>query len=42
MKDRKQLQRFLGLINYASGFIPKLAKMREPLQVKLRGDIPWT
>ena len=29
--DRKQLQRFLGILNYAEGFIKNLADLRKPL-----------
>ena len=30
--DRKQLQRFLGILNYAEGFIENLANLRKPLR----------
>ena len=30
--DRKQLQRFLGILNYAEGFIINLADLRKPLR----------
>ena len=30
--DRKQLQRFLGILNYAEGFIKNLADLRKPLR----------
>ena len=36
IKDRKQLDRFLGCLTYASDFIKDLAKLRKPLQHKLR------
>ena len=32
ISDRKQLQRFLGILNYAKGFIENLAKLRKPLR----------
>ena len=41
LEDKKQLQRFLGILTYASDYIPKLAAIRAPLQAKLRKDIPW-
>lgn len=42
IEDKKQLQRFLGILTYASDYIPKLAEMRKPLQTKLKKDVPWT
>ena len=30
--NRKQLQRFLGILNYAEGFIKNLADLRKPLR----------
>ena len=30
--DRKQLQRFLGILKYAEGFVKNLADLRKPLQ----------
>ncbi|KAJ9535106.1 LOW QUALITY PROTEIN: hypothetical protein OSB04_un001816 [Centaurea solstitialis] len=41
LEDKKQLQRFLGILTYASDYIPKLATIRAPLQVKLKKDVPW-
>ena len=32
LTDRKQLQRFLGILNYAEGFIKNLADLRKPLR----------
>ena len=32
LADRKQLQRFLGILNYAEGFIKNLAELRKPLR----------
>ena len=32
LSDRKQLQRFLGILNYAEGFIKNLADLRKPLR----------
>jgi len=31
LQDRKQVERFLGCINYISDFIPNLAWLRGPL-----------
>lgn len=42
IEDKKQLQRFLGILTYASDYIPKLAEIRKPLQSKLKKDVPWT
>lgn len=44
MENRKQLQRFLGNLNYISdqGFLKNLAKLRKPLQKKLSEKILWT
>lgn len=42
IEDKKQLQRFLGILTYASDYIPKLAEMRKPLQAKLKKDVLWT
>jgi len=36
---RKQLERFLGCLTYASDFIKDLAKLRKPLQQKLKKDV---
>ncbi|ACB69767.1 replicase [Lamium leaf distortion virus] len=41
IEDKKQLQRFLGILTYASDYIPQLASMRAPLQEKLKEDVPW-
>jgi len=42
MEDRKQLERFLGCLTYASDFVKDLAKLRKPLQQKLKKDVSWT
>ena len=42
IEDRKQLERFLGCLTYASDFIKNLAKLRKPLQQKLKKDVSWT
>ena len=36
IEDRKQLERFLGCITYASDFIKDLTKLRKLLQQKLK------
>ncbi|GKE27543.1 reverse transcriptase, partial [Tanacetum coccineum] len=41
LEDKKQLQRFLGVLTYAETYIDKLAKIRQPLQGKLKKDIVW-
>ncbi|AAM53128.1 ORFV [Mirabilis mosaic virus] len=41
IEDKKQLQRFLGVLTYADSYIPKLAEKRKPLQVKLKKDQVW-
>ena len=41
IEDKKQLQRFLGILIYAECYIPKLAEMRKPLQIKLKEGTPW-
>jgi len=42
IEDRKQLERFLGCRTYASDFIKDLAKLRKPLQQKVKKDVSWT
>jgi len=39
IEDRKQLERFLGCLTYASDFIKDLAKLRKPLQQKLKKEV---
>ena len=39
--DKKQLQRFLGILNYISQFCPKVAQIRQPLQAKLKKYAFW-
>lgn len=41
LENKKQLQRFLGILTYASDYIPKLAAIRAPLQVKLKDSTHW-
>jgi len=43
IKDRKQLQRFLGCLNYVSDFFPQLRQMCAPLYNRLRKNPkPWS
>lgn len=42
LEDKKQLQRFLGILTYASDYIPKLAQIRKPLQAKLKKEVGWS
>jgi len=43
IKDKKQLQRFLGCLNYVSYFFLKLRHLCAPLYRRLRKNpIPWT
>jgi len=42
IEDRKQLERFLGCLIYASDFIKYLAKLRKLLQQTLKKDVSWT
>ena len=43
LTDRKQVERFLGCLNYISDFIPNLAWLRGPLQdlLKKRMNQQW-
>lgn len=38
LKDKKQVQSFLGILNYASDFIHNLASLRKPFQDLLKKD----
>ena len=40
-KNKVELQRFLGMCNYLSKFIPDLANVTAPLRCLLEKDIPW-
>ena len=43
IKDRKQLQRFLGCLNYVSDFFPDLRQICAPLYNRLRKNLkPWS
>ena len=36
MNDKKTLQQFLGIVNYARNYIENLAKLAGPLYAKLK------
>nr|GEU96481.1 retrotransposon protein, putative, Ty3-gypsy subclass [Tanacetum cinerariifolium] len=42
LKYKKQLQRFLRILTYASDYILKLVTLRAPFQCKLKKDVLWT
>jgi len=43
IKEKKQLQRFLGCLNYVSNFFPNLRQLCAPLYRRLRKNpFPWT
>ena len=43
IKDKTQLQRFLGTLNYMSSFYPNLRTIIKPLYLRLRQNPkPWT
>ena len=37
----KQLQSYLGMVNYLTKFFPKLTSMTKPLRILLKKDIIW-
>ena len=43
IKDKKQLQKFLGCLNYVSDFFPHLCQLCAPLYRRLRKNpVPWS
>ena len=38
---RKQVQHFLGIVQYLWNFIPRVAQMTRPLQLMLKKDLLW-
>lgn len=40
-KSKKELQRYLGMVNYLRSFIPNLAEKTEPLRQLLKNDIEF-
>jgi hypothetical protein len=41
LENRKQIQRFLGVLNYARRFIKDLAKIARPIQKKVSSKVTW-
>lgn len=39
--NKKELQRFLGMVNYLRKFVPYLADIATPLQLLLKKDVSW-
>lgn len=39
IRDKKQLQRFLGILNYIEGYVKNISEIRKPLQKKLKKDV---
>lgn len=40
-KNKKDLQSFLGMVNYLRKFVPHLAQIASPLQMLLKNNIDW-
>ena len=40
-QDKKELLRFIGLVNYLGKFIPGLSDMTQPLRGLLKTEIEW-
>ena len=40
-KDKSEVQRFLGMVNYIGRFIPNLANLNSPLRTLLKKDVPF-
>ena len=40
--DRKELQRFLGVVTYLSKFIPNMSQKSDPLRQLLQKDVEWS
>lgn len=40
-QNKKELQVFLGMVNYLRKFVPKLADIVSPLQMLLKKDVGW-
>jgi len=41
-QNTKQLQSFLGMVNYLQIFIPNMSELIEPLRGLLRKDVVWS
>jgi len=40
-KNVKQVQQFMGLVNYQRDFLPSLAKISQPLYNLIKSNVPW-
>lgn len=40
-QNKKELQRFMGMVNYVSKFIKNLSMINQPLRILLEKDIAW-
>jgi hypothetical protein len=40
-KDKKDLMRFLGMVNYLAKFVPSLSDLTQPLRELIKKDILW-
>lgn len=40
-KSKKDLQRYLGMVNYLRNFIPTLSELTSPMRVLLKNDTEW-
>jgi hypothetical protein len=40
-KDKKDLMRFLGMVNYLAKFVPSLSDLTQPLNELIKKDIEW-
>ena len=41
-QSKEELQRFLGMVNYFSQFIPKESEITAPLRQNLKKEAAWT
>lgn len=41
-RDKKELQRFLGMVTYLHSFIPSLSEVTSPLRIMLKGNTNWS
>ena len=41
LKDVKQLQSFLGMVNYLNKYSPQLAEITAPLQDLMKDNVPF-
>ena len=42
LTDKQGVQRFLGMVNYLSPFIPNKAELTEPLRQLVKDGVPFT